>query len=46
MSCSVDVDFTRSGRVEVCGSALRESCSTAAGFAICSLVCPVAGYSD
>ena len=42
MSCSTEVDFTRSGIVEVCDFAFRESCSTAIGFAICS----VAGCSD
>ena len=39
VSCSTEVDFACSGRVEVCGSALRESCSAATGSATCSVIC-------
>ena len=46
MSCSTKIDFTSSGRVEVCGSAFRESCSTSIDFAICSVICSAAGCSD
>ena len=46
VSCSTEIDFTRSGRVKVCGSAFRESCSAVIGFAICFVICYTAGYSD
>ena len=46
ISCSTEVHFACSGRVEVCGSALRESCSTAAGSITCSTDCPAAGCFD
>ena len=46
MSCSAEVDFTRFGRVKVCDSVFKESCSTATGFVIFSTICSVASYSD
>ena len=42
VSCSTEVDFTCSGKVEMCGSALREFYSVAAGFATCFAVYPAA----
>ena len=46
MSYSIGADFTCSITIEVCDSAFRESCSATIGFAICSVVCSVVGYSD
>ena len=46
MSCFAVVDFACSGRVEACGSTLRESCSAATGFATCSVICSAAGCSS
>ena len=46
MSCSAEVDFTRSGRVRVCSFAFKESCSVATGFANCSVIYSVAGCFD
>ena len=42
VSCSAEVDFACSGRIEVYGSAIRGSCSAVTGSAICS----VADYSS
>ena len=46
MSCSAEIDFACSGRVDVCGFALRESCSTATGFATCSVIFSATGCFD
>ena len=46
MSCSVKEDLTHSAIVEVYGFAFKESCSTATGLAICSIVCFAVGCSD
>ena len=46
MSCSTEVDFTCSGRVEVHRSAFRESFSAAIGSATCSVICTAVGCFD